>query len=257
MVNIISYSFTSLGKLGIIRSVKQRIITLFAIISAVLFAGTSLASAQGVYPSGSTGIDVSYPNCNASIPNNLSFGIVGVTGGLNFHPNTCLASESSHFNNLSFYLNTGYPGLSTALNYQNSPKICTTNDLGCLAYNYGYNAGQYATAYAQSQGVSANTWWLDVETMNTWSTDAAQNIQSLQGQTDALKASGVSTVGVYSTTAQWGTITGGWKNGLPSWGATTWQTAKQAKTYCTGHEFTGGPTYLLQFKGKLDQDYAC
>jgi hypothetical protein len=242
---------------GIILRVKQRIIVLAAIAAAVLFGGGGLAAAQGIYPSGSTGVDVSYPNCSSSISNNLAFGIVGVTGGLNFHPNSCLSTESAHFKNLSFYTNTGYPGLTTALNYQNSPKTCATNDLNCLAYNYGYNAGQYAVSYAQAQGVWSSTWWLDVETMNTWSSDTAQNIQSLQGQTDALKASGAASVGVYSTTAQWGSITGGWKNGFPSWGATTWQTARQAKTYCTGHEFTGGPTYLIQFRGKLDQDYAC
>jgi hypothetical protein len=79
----------------------------------------------------------------------------------------------------------------------------------------------------------------------------------LQGEIDALKAGGVQTVGVYSTTAQWGTITGGWKNGLPNWGASTWNTARQAASFCSGHQFTGGPTYLIQYTGRLDQDYAC
>jgi len=65
---------------------------------------------------------------------------------------------------------------------------------------------------------------------------------------------------VESTTAQWQAITGGWINAWPSWGATTWTTAKQAQTYCTGHQFTGGPSYLMQSKArtsKLEQDVAC
>jgi len=126
-----------------------------------------------------------------------------------------------------------------------------------LAYNYGYNAGQYALNYATSQGIVSPTWWLDVETENSWTTDVMQNRNSLQGETDALKNGGVITVGVYSTTAQWQTITNGWQNGLPNWGATTWTTTKQAAKYCSGHNFTGGQTWLIQFKGKLDQDYAC
>ena len=46
----------------------------------------------------------------------------------------------------------------------------------------------------------------------------------------------------------------------PNWGATTWTTVRQAKKYCTGHEFTGGQTLLIQFRSKrsaLSQDVAC
>jgi hypothetical protein len=235
----------------------NKIITAFltAVISAVTIASGS-AAALGVYTSGSVGADVSWPNCSARAPS-AAFGIVGVTGGLNFSPNNCLAKQSSWFKNRTFYANSGYPGQSYGLKYQNSPLACSASDLNCLAYNYGYNAGQYAVNYAASQGVSASTWWLDVETDNSWSSDTIQNRNSLQGEADALKTAGASTVGYYSTTAQWQTITGGWQNGAPNWGATTWTTAKQAAKYCTGHNFTGGVTWLIQFKGSLDQDYVC
>lgn len=236
---------------------RIKLASIFSGLAFVIFS-SGAAAAQGQYVSGSTGVDVSWPNCSASI-SKTAFGIVGVTGGKNFSQNGCLKAEASHFVNLSLYTNTGYPGQSVGINYQNAPKPCTVDDLNCLAYNYGYNAGQYAFNAAQSNGVYANTWWLDVETMNTWSGDSVQNQSSLQGQLDALKDAGIATIGVYSTTAQWGTITGGWQNGLPSWGATTWTSAKQAAKYCTGHEFTGGPSLLMQFtpKRSLDQDYAC
>jgi hypothetical protein len=236
---------------------KIKLISLFTFAAAVIFAG-GVAAAQGQYVTGSTGVDVSWPNCSASVPK-ASFGIVGVTGGKAFTGNTCLRSEASNFGNLSLYINTAWPGQSYGLPYQNSPKACDPTNPNCLAYNYGYNAGLYALQYAQNQGVNSNTWWLDVETMNSWSGDTAQNINSLQGTIDSLRDATVGTVGVYSTTAQWTTITGGWKNLLPSWGATTWTTAKQAATYCHGHEFTGGPSYMMQFSPKrgLDQDYAC
>jgi len=225
---------------------------------ATILLTTGVAAGQGPYASGTTGTDVSWPNCSSSVPKTF-FGIVGVTGGKGFSPNNCFKSEAAKFVAPTLYVNTGYPGQSYGLKYQNAPRTCVATDLNCLAYNYGYNAGQYAASYAQSQGVTSSTWWLDVETMNTWTKDVNQNQNSLQGETDALKAAGALTVGVYSTTAEWGTITGGWQNGVPSWGATTWTTAKQASTYCSGHQFTGGPSWLMQFlpKHSLDQDYAC
>jgi len=223
---------------------------------ASIMLANNLALAQGIYQSGTTGIDVSFPNCSASIPR-TSFGIVGVNHGLLYSYNDCLATEAGHFANLSLYMNTGWHDQSTHIN-PNSPRTCNAGDANCLAYNYGYNAAIDTMNYAFSQNVSSSTWWLDVETANSWNADTLQNRSSLQGSYDALKDNGIATVGVYSTTAQWQTITNGWKNNWPNWGATTWNTAKQAAKYCSGHQFTGGPTYLIQFSGRaLDQDYAC
>jgi hypothetical protein len=227
----------------------------------VLIMTTGVAFAASPYQRGSTGVDVSYPNCTASIPA-VSFGIVGTEAGLGFSQNLCMASEAAHFGNLSLYANSGYPGSGSAnaQKYMSSPKVCNSNDLNCIAYNYGYNQGLFAYNYAASLHVYAATWWLDVETMTTWISDVVQNQQSLQGERDALVASGATTVGAYSTTAQWNSITGTWHNGWPSWGATTWTSASQAQKYCTGHEFTGGPSLLMQFKSKksaIDQDVAC
>lgn len=234
------------------------IMTIMTMIALVI-AMPGLASAQGQYVDNSIGVDISWPNGSAKIPN-VSFGIVGVTDGLVYSNNNYLAKEAKNFSNLSLYVNTGLNASSTSIYYQKAQVGCNGN-VYCAAYNYGYNAGIAAVKYAQSQGVNAaTTWWLDVETANSWTTDYAQNIQSLQGEIDALKANGATTVGVYSTTAQWNYITGGWQNGFPSWGATTWTTAKQALTYSTGHEFTGGPSYLMQYRPKgsqVDYDVAC
>jgi hypothetical protein len=225
-------------------------------ISIMMFGG--IAAAQGQYVAGSVGVDVSWPNCSASIPS-VAFGIVGVSNGTGYSTNPCLTQQASKFSNLSFYLNTGWNNKSTFIN-PNSPRQCASNDQNCLAYNYGYNAGVYAVNAASGAGLHSSTWWLDVETINTWNSDTNQNRNSLQGEYDALVANGASTVGAYSTSAQWQTITNGWKNNWPSWGATTWNTADQAKTYCKGHEFTGGPSYLMQYlpkKSKIDYNVAC
>ena len=236
----------------------KKIIVSFALALMVVVLTAGVAAAKGQYTSGTIGVDISWPNCNASVPN-VTFGIVGVTDGQGYSTSPCIAKEASHFTNLSLYVNTGWYDKSSHINYT-YPKTCAQGDWDCLAYNYGYNAGLYALNAAQSAGVSSGTWWLDVETGNTWNSDVVQNQNSLQGEYDALAASGITTIGVYSTTAQWQSITGGWQNGWPSWGATTWKTAKQALTYCTGHQFTGGPSYLMQYlptNSNLDHDVAC
>ncbi len=222
----------------------------------VVASQTAHAASATPYPSGSTGYDVSWPNCTATPPSHPAFGIVGVSDGTGYSQSPCLAQEAAWFTNLSLYVNTGWNSQSSYIN-PNSPKICAAGDNNCLAYNYGYNAGLYALNYANSQNIHSATWWLDVETGNTWNSDTTQNRNSLQGEYDALHANGVTTVGVYSTTYQWDTITGSWLNNWPNWGATTVRSASKAAQYCTGHQFTGGPTYLIQFSGTLDQDYAC
>jgi hypothetical protein len=227
-----------------------------ALIMSVLFTAT--ASASSVYATDSLGVDMSYPNCSATVPN-VSFGIVGVTGGLVYSRNSCAAAEAKHFSNLSLYINTGLNASSSSPYYAEA-KVGCNGDVYCAAYNYGSNAAKDALSYAASQGISSSKWWLDVETSNTWNTDTLQNQKSLQGAYDALVASGATTVGAYSTTAQWQTITGSWQNNWPGWGATTWTTSSQAKSYCTGHQFTGGPSLLMQYKSKqskIDQDVAC
>jgi hypothetical protein len=236
---------------------KKLFVGIFSGLSiAILFGQTAFASS--IYATGSTGVDVSYPNCSASIPS-VNFGIVGVSNGIVYGHNSCLASEAKHFSNLSLYLNTGLNTSTSSAYYAQAQSGCN-GDANCAAYNYGVNAAKDALSYASSQGVTATKWWLDVETSNTWNASSLLNQQSLQGEYDTLSRSGAAIVGVYSTTAQWQSITGGWQNSWYSWGATTWTTASQAQTYCTGHQFTNGPSLLMQYKSKqskIDQDVAC
>jgi hypothetical protein len=242
------------------KKIRRAAFLIVLVVAALAWATLpAVALASPVYATGTTGFDVSWPNCSATPPKSPRFGIVGVSDGTGYSQNPCLAQEAAWFPSVTLYVNTGWNDQSLYLN-PNSPKVCAAGDQTCLAYNYGYNAGLYAFNYANSQNVHASAWWLDVETSNTWNSDVVQNQNSLQGEYDALVVSGVTTVGVYSTTVQWTSVTGGWINHWPSWGATTWTTATQALTYCTGHQFTGGPSDFMQFKPKrsaLDQDVAC
>lgn len=236
----------------------KRVLTAILAAAMLPLTGLQAVSASSYYQTGAVGVDVSYPNCSDTIPK-ADFGIVGVTGGLVYSENPCLLQQAAAFKNLSLYINTGLR-VSDESPYFAAAKADCNGDLTCAAYMYGYRAAQDALRYANELGVYSDRWWLDVETENTWNEDAQLNRQSIQGSYDALASHGAKLIGVYSTTYQWGQITGDWKNNWPSWGATTWTTAKQAMKYCKGHEFTGGPSLLMQFKGKRDavsRDVAC
>lgn len=228
------------------------------LVITIITTSSAGVSASSIYASGNVGVDVSYPNCSSLIPV-VNFGVVGVTNGIVYGHNSCLAREASHFNNLSLYVNTGLNTSSSSAYYVQAQVGCN-GDVNCAAYNYGYKAATDAISYAYTQGVVSENWWLDVENSNTWNKDVIQNQRSLQGEYDAILANGAATIGVYSTSAQWQSITGSWQNNWPSWGATTWTTSSQAATFCSGHQFTGGPSLLMQYKSKqskVDQDVAC
>ncbi len=239
-----------------------------ALPALAFLGGASPASAKAL-SSGSTGYDISFPQCPSSLPRGGSFGIVGVTDGLPWSANPCLASQYRWASSLpspaSFYTNTANPGPSSPHWGLTGPGTCvdkTSNaDTGC-AYNYGWNAAEQAfgvAANATSATIAASlNWWLDVETANSWNGTTAANVAAIQGYLGYLQAQHVPLVGIYSTSSQWSTITGGSNMpAVPNWlpGATS---AKTAATYCGTTGFTGGPVRLVQYpSGRFDGDYAC
>jgi hypothetical protein len=146
------------------------------------------------------------------------------------------------------------------------------------AWQYGYNkatqdavwlTGAASAIDSQSPPVTVPgtaagyPWWLDVETANTWQSDTTMNVADLQGMIAGLKAAGATTVGAYSTTTQWDTITGGTgaTSGslyrIPNWvpGA---RGLSGAKANCSQTSFTGGKITVTQWFGHpYDGDYAC
>ncbi len=226
-------------------------------------------------PKPTRGYDISYPQCGAPYPTNPAFGIVGVNGGRVFSVNPCLASQITWGGGAAteLYANTGNPGPALSSfwpNGQTTPRVCdaANPDTADCAYDYGWNAAKHSfdtavAAYAQLglAGSPASTaWWLDVETSNSWRTDTALNVAALQGGADYLRSIGVTKLGVYSTTAQWGTITGGTTAfaALPSWGAGA-PSEKAAKQHCASTPgFTGGRLAMVQFiVSGFDADIRC
>jgi hypothetical protein len=231
------------------------------------------------------GYDISYPDCGAPFPASRGFAIVGVNDGHTFSANPCLGAGDGPSElawagmHAAFYVNTGDPGpRSTHWPVgQRAPKACDTaakpgaNTTAC-AYDYGWDAAANSyrdavAAYASLGWAPAgatrtpvgNTWWLDVESANTWLSRVRLNVSELQGEVDYLVSAGAASVGVYAPSANWQSITGGttrfsaYQAWMPGPGSLS-----QAKADCTEPSSTGGSLVLTQYPaGGFDGDYRC
>lgn len=260
--------------------------------AGALLLGQSSALASSSYASGGIGYDISYPQCGASYPSG-AFGIVGVNRGYPFtYYNTCFGSEWTHATmtpSASLYINTGYdPTYTNTTDGRHSTPDCVNKSASVsgtnaeqLAWAVGCSEAERSVEYAScgdniipstcSFTVNPTAWWLDVETGNSWCgqpgtncTDRLLNVFTLQGIVDTLHTTaenpGSAPVGVYSTSSQWASVTGGSPvTGIAAdWLATGLHTSKRAKSDCSGSGFTGQSIWLVQFlPGSYDADYAC
>jgi hypothetical protein len=232
--------------------------------------------------SGSTGFDVSWPQCGGDLPQDSSIAVVGVDDGHPFSQNPCLQQEAAWSPDASTraqYMVLDSPvGWSSAhvLQYAYSGPAgnCTATDYACQSFNWGYNAAYNDVQYATSQGATSNQWWLDVEVPSTtsinppgancyvanfWVCDPKLNALTVVAAVAALKEQGKS-VGVYSTQKQWQEITGGIPLGLPIWIAgfdyapQTYCTPANAQTYWFA---LGKPSLVQSLPTTFDPDTAC
>ena len=267
-------------------------------VAATVLPALTSASAAYAFPAGSVGHDVSYPQCSYSGATTTtigglggSFGIVGVTGGRPWGPNSCSGAEFSWASALpqapGLYMNTANPAPTSSYYWPTSgtsdPALCSNSasktDPGC-AYDYGWHAAADAVnkEAAAIANASSFTWWLDVETANSWNGDGPSNAADLQGSVDYLRSHGVPAAGIYSTSAQWSSITGGYSATNASTYAADWApeftaqypmtgspvwvaglgTSSNASSNCNS-SFTGGPVWLAQYSdgSGYDADLAC
>ncbi|MDQ3239593.1 MAG: hypothetical protein M3P33_03655 [bacterium] len=234
-------------------------IILSALTLSIIVLNSSISSA-GFYPN-KIGFDVSYPQCSKVLPDDPLFAVIGVNGGKAYKPNPCLASlfKWAQSGKLppSLYVNLNFISPLTIHHSIIGPKICNPIDQECLAYNYGYQAIEYSFNYAKNSHAITKNWWLDIETMNTWSNDVVLNRNVIAGAIDNLRSKDL-IVGVYSTRYQWTQITGDWDNNLPVWLAGA-RDKEQAYQRCDeSRSFTGGKVIMVQYiENDLDHNFLC
>ena len=270
-------------------TVRLLLVAGFALVGVLLTLPTATGASAASTPS-TVGYDVSYPQCGTTLPSGGAFGIVGVNGGTAVKANPCLSTQLRWAAGSSgavaaqprvqMYLNTANPGQVIAqvttwpTSGQNRYGTCDGSNSAACSYQYGLEraANSVRTMFdpaARAAGISADparyTWWLDVETGNTWQSGStaalARNRATLEGMTDFLTSAG-GRVGVYSTTTQWRQIVGSVPATsalypLPSWlaGATT---LSGATSNCAKAPLVHGPVVLAQYvSGGLDRDRSC
>jgi hypothetical protein len=167
----------------------------------------------------------------------------------------------------------GYGDCTTTTVTTNSGPVTAGADSPACAWTYGADAanadlswlGSAASSVGVSGAASSYPWWLDVETGNLWqqgSAGQAMNVAVLQGMDAALAAAGATSIGVFSTSYQWGIITGGTSSGTPAVGGlANWipgaNTVAGAEAACSDSSFTGGPVTLTQWTTNIDGDVLC
>jgi hypothetical protein len=254
-------------------------------LTAVLPVATAAAEDHG----DGTGWDISHPQCGTRLPTAPDFAVVGVNGGLASAANPCLAGQLAWAAgsgavpgqpDLQLYLNTADPGqlrdqVSTWPSTGGTPYGgCDGGNSRACSWQYGWQrAAQSVSAFfapaAQAAEVDGDparyTWWLDVETANTWqsgSAGQARNRAALEGMAAYLSTRGAR-VGVYSTGRQWEQVVGdvppdSTLTGLPSWVAGA-SSAEEARDACAGDPLVpGGDVVLAQYvTASVDADIRC
>jgi hypothetical protein len=266
---------------------RSVVITALAVLTVVLGLP---ATASAAAPT-TVGYDVSYPQCWTSLPAARAFAIIGVNGGLSTRTNPCLSTQLSWASRSNgsvtsqpkaqLYLNTANPGqvidqvttwpTSGATPYGN----CNgTNSMAC-SWQYGWERASnsilsFFTPAARAARVDSQparyTWWLDVETTNTWQQGSAEalarNRATLEGMTAYVIARG-GTVGLYSTNQQWAKIVGSVPSSSNLAGRASWlagsSSLSDARSDCANPALTpGSPVTLTQYiVNGLDRNNAC
>ena len=239
-----------------------------------------------------TGNDVSWPQCAGTgsavgaLPTAQAFGIVGLNDGLANTTNPCFAAEWSWALSskggtaqpkASVYVNTANPGLAGSWwprsnSAENDPVpvpvpaqygTCTGTASAACAYVYGWSKAYDDLHLRNAPTVPSLRWWLDVETMNSWSsTDLVANRADLEAMVTVLRASG-GTVGIYSTRYQLSAIVGAVPAGSPLAGLDSWlagaSSLKSAQSLCTSTPLTAGSRVVLtQYVARgFDYDVSC
>ena len=247
-------------------------------------AGTPVAASAGWQRVRPTGNDVSYPQCGQTLPAGQAFGIVAVNEGRPNTTNPCLATELSWAQasfgaagqpTASLYVNTADPGKHDIADWpaSNDNPIggnrvtdpygsCDGANNRACAWQYGWNLAELD---AQTRGIpdpGSYQWWLDVETANSWQSSSRENRADLEGMASYFRRIG-GTVGIYSTTGQWGPLIGTVPPTSPLYPLPEWRpgagTLARAKENCRLAPLTGGGTVsLTQWTTRQDNsDYSC
>ncbi len=247
--------------------------TLWAAAAACVLLWTP--SLQSAAAADLLGHDISWPQCSAAQgggqpmpPTSTQFVIVGLTRGLAFTENPCLAEQVAWVNSNAkpahAYAMATFPTAAQLTSYGSSGPYNAGTRAGQLA-NVGHAEAKYALASLDKVGWHPPVVWIDVEPRpaQPWpGTTAAQKVENryvVQGLVRALRDAGVG-YGFYSYANGWQEIAGAWSvPGVPVWAtAGRLDYPEEALDRCTQASFSGGKVFLSQwYDDTRDYDRTC
>jgi hypothetical protein len=241
---------------------------------AVIMVASSFAPATQAAPR--YGHDISWPQCPASVggydlpmpPTSTAFVIVGLTRGLPWTENPCLASQvawiSTHAKPAHAYTMAAFPTAAQIAQYGDDGPWSATTSAGRLS-NAGYAQARFAVATLRRVGFAPPVVWIDVEPRPAQPWPAATASQQrgnryvIEGLMRGLQEAG-NAYGLYSYAAGWQSITGSWLlPGVPAWAtAGRLDYPSEALDQCSAPSFSGGRVYLAQwYDSTRDYDLTC
>lgn len=236
-------------------------------------------AARGTVPSAHAaplqGNDISWPQCPASAggyglplpPDTARLSVIGLTNGLPFTVNPCLAWQVTWASNAQVpahaYAMAAFPTPAQLRAHRVAgPWSPATRD-GQLS-NAGFAEAAAAVAAMAKASFLPAVVWIDVEPHKPqpWPTsNAAQRRENrlvLSGLMRGLHDAGLA-YGLYSSASGWEAITGSWQlPEVPVWATAGQDSPAKARAMCTRPGFSGGHVYLAQWYDDVrDHDVTC
>ncbi|WP_457972925.1 FG-GAP-like repeat-containing protein [Arthrobacter sp. D1-17] len=222
------------------------------------------------------GHDISWPQCPTAAggfglpmpPASSQFVIIGLTKGLPFTENPCLASQvnwaKTNKKPAQAYTMAAFPTAAQLTTYRARGPWSSATRAGQLS-NVGYAQARFAVASLVKTGFAPRVVWIDVEPRpaQPWPTATAaqqrENRFLIEGLMRGLREARYS-YGLYSFASGWQSITGSWR--LPA--VPVWATAGrldypgEALDRCRPPSFSGGRVYISQwYDDTRDYDLTC
>ena len=250
------------------------------LLTAVLvFLALIVGAAPGAPPAQAVslrGHDISWPQCPTAVggfglplpPASSQFVVIGLTKGLPFTENPCLASQlkwaTDNRKPAQAYTMAAFPTAAQLATYRTQGPWSSATRAGQLS-NVGYAEARFAVASLVKTGFAPRVVWIDVEPRpaQPWPTATAvqqrENRYVIEGLMRGLRDARYS-YGLYSFASGWASITGSWR--LP--GVPVWATAgmldypNEALDRCRQPSFSGGRVYISQwYDNTRDYDLTC
>ncbi|RAN76639.1 hypothetical protein B5P43_21625 [Bacillus sp. SRB_336] len=259
-----------------------RAMTALAACAALLAGCTPAPPAAPAQPSAPSaqaaplhGNDISWPQCPKAAggyglplpPDTARLAVIGLTNGLPFTVNPCLAWQVTWTSNAQVpahaYAMAAFPTPAQLHAHQAAgPWSPATRD-GQLS-NAGFAEATAAVAAMAKASFLPSVVWIDVEPHKPqpWRTsNAAQRRENrlvLAGLMRGLHDAGLA-YGLYSFASGWESITGSWQlPEVPVWATAGQDSPARARAMCTRPSFSGGHVYLAQWYDDVrDHDATC